>query len=49
MFQYVAGRYEFSVFRRSTSEDRFLTVIGKGSNPGHAVFAFSSMDLQSLR
>jgi hypothetical protein len=39
LFQYVAGRYELSVFPRSASEDRFLTVIGKGGNPGHAVFA----------
>jgi G3E family GTPase len=34
LFQYVAGRYELSVFPRSAVEDRFLTLIGKGGNSG---------------
>jgi G3E family GTPase len=43
LFQYVAGRYELSVFPRSTIEDRFLTLIGKDNDPEHAVFALQSL------
>ena len=43
LFQYVAGRHELSVFPESTIEDRFLTLIGKGGDPEHAVFALQSL------
>jgi G3E family GTPase len=43
LFQYVAGRHELSVFPRSTVEDRFLTLIGKGGNREPAVFALQSL------
>jgi G3E family GTPase len=43
LFQYVAGRHELSTFPRSTVEDRFLTLIGKGSYRKHAVLAIQSM------
>ncbi len=34
LFQYVAGRHELSAFPRSTVEDRFLILIGKGEDLG---------------
>ena len=43
LFQYVAGRHELSVFSQSTIEDRFLTLIGEGGDPEHAVFPFQSL------
>jgi G3E family GTPase len=43
LFQYVAGRHELSVFPRSAVEDRFLTLIGKGGDPEHAVFVLQSL------
>jgi G3E family GTPase len=43
LFQYVAGRHELSVFPRSTISDRFLTLIGKGDDPGRAVFALQPL------
>lgn len=33
LFQYVAGRYELSSFSDAQVPDRFLTVIGKTSDP----------------
>jgi G3E family GTPase len=33
LFQYVAGRFELSVFPHPSVPDRFLTVIGKGTDP----------------
>jgi hypothetical protein len=43
LFQYVAGRRELSVFPRSTITDRFLTLTGKGDDPGHAAFSLQSL------
>ena len=34
LFQYVAGRYELSVFPNPRVPDRFLTVIGRPGDPG---------------
>lgn len=33
LFQYVAGRFELSVFPHPSVPDRFLTVVGKGTDP----------------
>jgi hypothetical protein len=46
LFQYVAGRYELSVFPRSTVEDRFLTLIGKGGDPEDAGLTLQSLLFQ---
>ena len=43
LFQYVAGRHELSAFPQSTIEDRFLTLIGKGGDPEHAVSVIQSL------
>jgi G3E family GTPase len=32
LFQYVAGRYDLSIFQNPTVKERFLTVIGKGDD-----------------
>jgi G3E family GTPase len=46
LFQYVAGRHELSVFPRSTVEDRFLTLIGKGGDPEDAGLTLQSLLFQ---
>jgi G3E family GTPase len=43
LFQYVGGRHELSIFPQTPTEDRFLTIIGKGDDPERGAFAFQSL------
>jgi G3E family GTPase len=44
LFQYVAGRFELSLFPQPAVADRFLTVIGRGENAPEGFFA----DIEAL-
>lgn len=43
LFQYVSGRHELSVFSGPPNTERFLTVIGKGGDPGRELLAIRSL------
>lgn len=43
LFQFVAGRHELAVFPGPPFAERFLTVIGKGGDPGREILAIRAL------
>jgi G3E family GTPase len=43
LFQYVNGRHELSAFSGRPLTERFLTVIGKGGDPGREILAIRAL------